>query len=68
MVPTPAYDLQGLKGEQLASFIEMQAQTIPLGRVGTTEKIAKAAAFLASDDRSFANGVELFADGGMTQV
>jgi NAD(P)-dependent dehydrogenase (short-subunit alcohol dehydrogenase family) len=68
VVPTPAYDLLGLKGEQLAGFIEMQAQTIPLGRVGTTDEIAKAAVFLASDDSSFVNGVELFADGGMTQV
>ncbi|MET0934927.1 MAG: SDR family oxidoreductase [Luteibacter sp.] len=68
VVPTPAYDLLGLKGDQLAGFIEMQAQTIPLGRVGTTDEIAKAAAFLASDDSSFVNGVELFVDGGMTQV
>jgi NAD(P)-dependent dehydrogenase (short-subunit alcohol dehydrogenase family) len=68
VVPTPAYDLLGLKGEQLAGFIEMQARTIPLGRVGTTDEIAKAAVFLASDDSSFVNGVELFADGGMTQV
>jgi NAD(P)-dependent dehydrogenase (short-subunit alcohol dehydrogenase family) len=68
VVPTPAYDLLGLKGDALAGFIEMQAQTIPLGRVGKTDEIAKAAVFLASDDSSFVNGVELFADGGMTQV
>jgi len=68
VVPTPAYELLGLKGDQLAGFIEMQAKTIPLGRVGTTDEIAKAAVFLASDDSSFVNGVELFADGGMTQV
>jgi NAD(P)-dependent dehydrogenase (short-subunit alcohol dehydrogenase family) len=68
VVPTPAYELLGLKGDQLAGFIDMQAQTIPLGRVGTTDEIAKAATFLASDDSSFVNGVELFADGGMTQV
>ena len=68
VVPTPAYDLLGLKGDALAGFIEMQAQTIPLGRVGTTDEIAKAAVFLASEDSSFVNGVELFSDGGMTQV
>ena len=68
VVPTPAYELLGLKGEQLDGFIQMQAQTIPLGRVGRTDEIASAAAFLASDDSSFINGVELFADGGMTQV
>ena len=68
LVPTPAYELLGLKGEQLTAFVEMQARAIPLGRVGTTDEIAKAAAFLASDDSSFVNGVELFADSGMTQV
>lgn len=68
VVPTPAYELLGLKDEDLAGFIEMQAKTIPLGRVGRTDEIAKAAVFLASDDSSFVNGVELFVDGGMTQV
>ena len=41
---------------------------IPLGRVGQPEEIAKVALFLASDDSSFVNGIELFADGGMIQV
>jgi NAD(P)-dependent dehydrogenase (short-subunit alcohol dehydrogenase family) len=68
VVPTPAYELLGLKGDQLDAFVEMQAQTIPLGRVGTTDEIARVAAFLASDDSSFVNGIELFVDGGMTQV
>jgi NAD(P)-dependent dehydrogenase (short-subunit alcohol dehydrogenase family) len=68
VVPTPAYELLGLKGDQLDGFIEMQAKTIPLGRVGTTDEIAKAAVLLASDESSFVNGVELFADGGHVQI
>ena len=32
------------------------------------EEIAAAAAFLASDDASFVNGIEFFADGGQAQV
>jgi len=68
VVPTPGYDLLGLSKEQVEGFIESQAAAIPLGRVGTPDEIAKAVVFLASDDSSFVNGIELFVDGGMTQI
>ena len=68
VVPTPGYDLLGLTEEQIACFVDLQVDTIPLGRVGTTDEIAKAVTFLASNDSSFVNGVELFVDGGMTQI
>jgi NAD(P)-dependent dehydrogenase (short-subunit alcohol dehydrogenase family) len=42
--------------------------TVPLGRLGKPEEIAKAAVFLASEDSSFITGVELFVDGGFAQV
>lgn len=38
----------------------------PLGRLGQPEEIASVAAFLASDDASFVNGVILAVDGGYT--
>ena len=46
-----------------AKFIE---SLIPLGRWGEAEEIAKAALFLASDDSSYVNAIELLVDGGMT--
>jgi NAD(P)-dependent dehydrogenase (short-subunit alcohol dehydrogenase family) len=42
--------------------------TVPMGRMGTADEIAKAALFLASDDSSFVTGIELFVDGGRAQV
>jgi NAD(P)-dependent dehydrogenase (short-subunit alcohol dehydrogenase family) len=42
--------------------------TIPMGRMGKPDEIAKAALFLASDDSSFVTGIELFVDGGRAQI
>jgi NAD(P)-dependent dehydrogenase (short-subunit alcohol dehydrogenase family) len=68
VVPTPGYNLLGLNDEQVQEFVDSQAVNIPLGRVGTPDEIAKAVVFLASDDSSFVNGIELFVDGGMAQI
>jgi NAD(P)-dependent dehydrogenase (short-subunit alcohol dehydrogenase family) len=45
----------------------LAAQTV-MGRIGTSEEIAKAAVFLASDDSSYITGTELFVDGGAGQI
>ncbi|MEJ0091737.1 MAG: SDR family oxidoreductase [Limisphaerales bacterium] len=68
VVPTPGYDLLGLTKDQVQGFVDVQLANIPLGRVGTPDEIAKVVVFLASDDSSFVNGIELFADGGMAQI
>ena len=68
VVPTPGYDTFGLSPEQLQGFIGSQADAIPLGRVGTPDEIAKAVVFLACDDSSYINGIELFVDGGSAQI
>ena len=44
------------------------AQQVPLGRFGSSDELARSVLFLASDDASFVNGVELEVDGGLSQV
>ena len=48
--------------------LKMISSSVPLGRLGTPDEIAKAVVFLASDDSSFITGTELFVDGGFAQV
>jgi len=42
--------------------------SVPMGRMGEPDEVAKAALFLASDDSSFITGIELFVDGGRAQI
>jgi NAD(P)-dependent dehydrogenase (short-subunit alcohol dehydrogenase family) len=52
-------------GHQRAKMI---SSSVPLGRFGTPDEIAKAVVFLASEDSSYVSGIELFVDGGLAQV
>jgi NAD(P)-dependent dehydrogenase (short-subunit alcohol dehydrogenase family) len=54
--------------KQLEQFKSSFAGTIPLGRLGDPDEIAKAVVFLASDESSFVSGIELFVDGGQAQI
>ncbi len=67
-ISTPIYDKMGLPQEVVEEMGKGFAQQVPLGRFGTSEEVAKSALFLASDDASFINGVELEVDGGLSQV
>jgi NAD(P)-dependent dehydrogenase (short-subunit alcohol dehydrogenase family) len=55
-------------GEQSEGTKSYLASLIPAGRIGQPEEIAKTVLFLASDEASFVNGVELFVDGGQVQI
>ena len=48
--------------------LKMISNSVPLGRLGRPDEIAKAVVFLASDDSSYITGTELFVDGGFAQV
>ena len=50
--------------ELIRSFL----RTIPMERMGSPDEVAKAVAFLASDDSSYITGIELFVDGGLAQI
>jgi NAD(P)-dependent dehydrogenase (short-subunit alcohol dehydrogenase family) len=47
---------------------QMLESLIPRGKMGRPEEIATAALFLASDDSSYVNGVELSVDGGFSAI
>ena len=53
---------------QSPDVIARIVSTVPMGRIGEPDEVAKAALFLASDDSSFVTGIELFVDGGRAQV
>ena len=55
-------------GEAGQERLKMISNTVPLGRLGRPDEIAKAVVFLASDHSSYITGTELFVDGGFAQV
>jgi NAD(P)-dependent dehydrogenase (short-subunit alcohol dehydrogenase family) len=72
IVPGPT-DTPGLRGlapgpEHVAGLLDQMASDVPLGRVASTDEIANAVLFLASDQASFVTASELFADGGEVHI
>jgi NAD(P)-dependent dehydrogenase (short-subunit alcohol dehydrogenase family) len=62
-IQTPGFDV--FANADVKTYMQ---SIVPLGRIGTSDEIAKAALFLASEDSSYVAGVELFVDGGSAAV
>lgn len=65
---TPGWRGLSATEEQHRAFVAASEAVTPLGRMANPDEIGAAALFLASDDSSYVNGSELFADGGAAQV
>jgi NAD(P)-dependent dehydrogenase (short-subunit alcohol dehydrogenase family) len=66
-IATPIFGKMGLPEEAVQQMTEGFSQMIPLGHPGTSEDIANAALYLASDDSKFVTGIDLYVDGGLAQ-
>lgn len=67
-IETPLYGKMDLPQDVVAEMGKGFAAQVPLKRFGTSEEVANAALFLASDEASYINGIELEVDGGLSQV
>jgi len=58
----------GIKTDMVPENQEVSSyyDSVPLGRIGQPEDIAKVVAFLASNESSYCTGTEIVVDGGMT--
>lgn len=66
-VETPIFDRVGYTPEYKKMLFEYSmANTIPMGRLGEPKDVAKAVAFICSEDATFINGAYLRIDGGWT--
>jgi NAD(P)-dependent dehydrogenase (short-subunit alcohol dehydrogenase family) len=63
---TPIWDRVAPTPDAVVALEKRISKTIPLGRFGKVEEVAKTVLFLASDDASNIQGAEIFVDGGAT--
>lgn len=54
--------------EDIQAMRDMLSSVVPMGRMGTSEEVARAVLFLASAEASFINGVDLCVDGGCIEL
>jgi len=59
---------RGASEQEVADMYTMLSSAVPIGRMGTSEEVARAALFLASSDAVFINGIDLYVDGGCVEL
>ncbi len=68
-IETPLlYRNPGMTEEDAKALKAIMISNIPMGRMGESDEVAKAALFLASSESSFINGVDLAVDGGCIEL
>jgi NAD(P)-dependent dehydrogenase (short-subunit alcohol dehydrogenase family) len=68
LIDTPIFNRFAQSEEEINQIKANLVASVPMGRMGSPDEIAKAVSFLASDDSSYITGIELFVDGGMAQI
>lgn len=66
-IDTPTHGVAGLTEQERAEFHAIGDSVTPMGRHGSMNEIAAAAAFLAFD-ATFSTGIELPVDGGLSSI
>ena len=67
-IDTPIFNGLNQSKEEIEQLKKSLVTSVPIGRMGSPDEIAKVVSFLASDESSFVTGIELFVDGGMAQI
>ena len=67
-IDTPIFNGLNQSKEEIEQLKKSLITSVPMGRMGSPDEIAKVVSFLASDESSFVTGIELFVDGGMAQI
>ncbi len=67
-IETPIFGKMGLPAENMDDFTKETIKKVALKRFGQANEVAQAVLFLASNDSSYINGIELFVDGGFVEL